>query len=194
MSRGNQALIVVDVQVDFCEGGRLAVAGGNEVAERIAWTIQHVRGAYREIVFTKDWHNPWPDENGGHFSENPDFVDSWPVHCEAGSPGANLHPELAKVRDIYTMPIFRKGQGRPDYSGFQAVHSGQSLDEFLRESGIDEVHVVGIAGDYCVRQTALDAKRKGYATYLFPSMIASVGGPEATERVREELALLDVSA
>ena len=188
MSYGSTALIVVDVQVDFCEGGALAVAGGNEVAERIAWTLEHARGAYAEIVFTKDWHNPLPDDNGGHFSGTPDFVDSWPVHCVQNSLGSAFHPAIEWARDIYTMPIFYKGRGKPDYSGFQGINNGQTLDEFLQERGIDEVHVVGIAGDYCVRQTALDAKAKGYKTYIFPSMVASVGGPEATEAVQEELA------
>jgi nicotinamidase/pyrazinamidase len=188
MSLGHLALIVVDVQNDFCEDGSLAVAGGNAVAEAVAWTIKHTRGAYAEVVFTKDWHNALPDNNGGHFSATPDFVDSWPVHCVAGTRGADLHPTLAEARDAYTMPIFRKGQGKPDYSGFQGTSSsGQSLHEFLQKAGIDEVHIVGIAGDYCVRQTALDAKRLGYRTYLLPSMIASVGGPEATAAVQEEL-------
>jgi nicotinamidase/pyrazinamidase len=189
MSLGNVALIVVDVQKDFCEGGALAVAGGNEVAEKIAEFITEAKDNYAEIVFTKDWHNSWPDTNGGHFSDTPDFVNSWPVHCEAMTFGADLHPALSRVRNVYTMPIFRKGQGRPDYSGFQGTNGGQTLDEFLKEHGIDEVHIVGIAGDFCVKATALDAKALGYLTYILGSMVASVGGEKATDDAMVELAL-----
>jgi nicotinamidase/pyrazinamidase len=197
MSIGNMALIVVDVQRDFCEGGALAVPGGNDVAERIAWNILHTAATYKEILFTKDWHEAPPSDNGGHFAENPDFVDSWPVHCVTGESGAGFHPLIREARSQMRSPgrIFYKGQGKPDYSGFQGkTTDGQSLEDYLREHEIDEVHVVGIAGDYCVRQTALDAKRKGFLTYVMPSMIASVGGPEATAAMQLEVAELDTTA
>lgn len=195
MSRGHAALVVVDVQKDFCEGGALAVAGGNAAAEAIAWTMKHARAAYDRIVFTKDWHNPPPDDNGGHFAldGDPDFVDTWPVHCVRGTDGAQLHEAFKWLYHHAETPIFYKGMGRPDYSGFQGTSNGVRLEQYLRAAGIDEVHVVGIAGDYCVRQTALHAKMKGFKTYVMPSMIASVGGPEATMAMQQELDSLEVN-
>ena len=168
------ALIVVDVQNDFCEGGALAVSGGNLVAQGVAEYITATKRFYDEIVFTMDWHKAPPDTNGGHFGDPPDFVDSWPVHCVAGTNGARLHPVL-EYKEEYTRVIFKKGYGQPDYSGFQGKSDGQWLDEFLRERGIDEVDICGLAGDYCVRQTALDAIKRGYNTVVIPQLIASVG-------------------
>lgn len=178
------ALIVVDVQVDFCEGGALAVAGGNTVAERIAAYID--RMPYTAVAFTKDWHNAWPDTNGGHFSEEPDFVDSWPVHCVAGTPGAEFSLNIKDAASGY--PVFYKGQGKPDYSGFQGVNSqGMSLNDYLWSRGTRWVDIVGIAGDYCVKQTALDAKRNGYKVHMMTQMIASVGGEDATRAAIREV-------
>lgn len=175
-----RALICVDIQVDFCEGGKLAVAGGHHVAELIAGYIWDRAASYSTIVFTADWHKPWPHKNGGHFSETPDFVDSWPPHCQQGTDGALLHDALAGVRPD-SLHLFKKGDGRPDYSGFQGENSnGQSLYGWLAEAGITAVDVVGIAGDYCVLQTALDAKRNGFGTRILPQLVASVGGLEAT--------------
>src|SRR5690348_15220393 len=148
-----KALIVVDVQKDFCEGGALAVEGGNAVAVGIHDYILNHHEEYAEIFFTRDWHKPWPETNGGHFSETPDFVDSWPPHCQQGTDGAKMHPYLsafAQLSEPYS--VFYKGDGKPDYSGFQGVsHMQMSLTEALDECGIDEVHIVGIAGDYCVK-------------------------------------------
>jgi nicotinamidase/pyrazinamidase len=194
----SNALIVVDVQKDFCEGGKLAVAGGNDVAERIDDYIDSFGNLYNEIVFTADWHEPWPRTNGGHFSATPDFVDSWPAHCEAGSEGAQFHNAIkAQIlfleehnrgewdRDTH---IFRKGLGKPDYSGFQGHNKGQQLlYTFLNSRGIDVVDIVGIAGDYCVRQTALDARRLGFVTNVLPGLVVSVGGSHETTRTLELL-------
>lgn len=178
----NTALIVIDIQNDFCEGGALAVAGGNDVARRVAAHIETTD--YHAIMYTKDWHRPWPHTNGGHFSETPDFVDSWPVHCVANTHGAEFHPAIQNA--LYGITFF-KGYGEPDYSGFQGLSYGESLDEVLREYDISEIDIVGIAGDYCVRATALDAIRLGYRVNLLEDMIASVGGPEATQRTIEEV-------
>ena len=188
----NRAIIVVDVQVDFCEGGRLAVAGGNEVAEKTANFIRNYGHLADEILYTRDWHEPWPADNGGHFSETPNYTDSWPVHCEAGSSGAQFHPSISPLVWGQGLKsgenVFSKGYGRPDYSGFQGVNNAHvSLDDYLKEAVIDKVFVIGIAGDYCVRQTALDAARRGYDTKIMPSLVASVGGVKATERVWDEL-------
>lgn len=181
----SRALIVVDVQNDFCEGGKLAVPGGHHVAELIAGYVWERAVSYSTIVFTADWHKPWPNKNGGHFSGTPDFTDSWPPHCEQGTDGALLHDAL---RAVYPdrLHLFKKGDDRPDYSGFQGENgNGQSLYGWLADAGITEVDVVGIAGDYCVLQTALDAKGNGFVTRILPQFVASVGGDEATaESVR----------
>lgn len=185
----SKALIVVDVQNDFCEGGALAVEGGNAVAEKI---LDYVTNAddYTVVVYTKDWHKPWPHTNGGHFSEEPDFVDSWPVHCVQGTEGAQYHNAISKAVGLNTLlnTEFLKGNGQPDYSGFQGFNDQErSLDGFLKGFGISEVDVVGIAGDHCVLQTALDAVRNGYKVNLLEEMIASVGGPEATQAAIAEV-------
>jgi nicotinamidase/pyrazinamidase len=193
------ALIIVDVQVDFCEGGKLAVAGGNAVSQRIADYIDLLGGLYSTIVATADYHQPWPKTNGGHFSDTPDFVDSWPPHCEAGTLGSSLHTNIAwaltrygldagKDRFRFANNVFTKGLGSPDYSGFQGHNKGrQSLHEFLQSNGIKNVDICGIAGDYCVLQTALDAKKLGYTVNLFERMTASVGGRDATIKAIQQL-------
>lgn len=181
------ALIVVDLQVDFCEDGALAVPGGNRVAEDIDHFINEEGWAYDEIIFTKDWHEAPPSTNGGHFGDPPDYVDTWPVHCVQFSKGAEFHPAIRN--QTYKWPlqnIFYKGDGRPDYSGFQGYnYLGDTLGDFLFNQGITNVDVAGLAGDYCVRETALDAARRGYYTTVLPNLTASVGGEKATaETVR----------
>lgn len=178
-----KALIVVDVQKDFCEGGALAVEGGNAAAEKILAYIESEPG-YDVVLYTKDHHQPWPATNGGHFSAEPDFVDTWPPHCQQGTEGAEFHPaiEAAHARHAKFNLVFYKGDGRPDYSGFQGLNDQEVLlDEFLKGSNdiygvIDEVDIVGIAGDYCVRETALDAKRFGFKVNILEDMVASVRG------------------
>lgn len=107
-----KALIIVDVQPTFCEGGELGVAGGNAVAERIADYVNAHRGEYEYIATTQDWHI----EPGSHWSEQPDYVDTWPVHGKAGTPGAELHPAIAA---LHVEHHFKKGQYSPSYSGFE---------------------------------------------------------------------------
>lgn len=161
-----RALIVVDVQNDFCEGGALAVAGGAHVAAEI--TRQMADGGYDEVVATRDYHvNP-----GAHFSDRPDFVSSWPVHCVAGTPGASFHPELdvGPVRSV-----FSKGQYDDGYSGLEGVNEQHRvLHRWLPENGIDEVEVVGLATDHCVRATALDAANAGLRTRVLLELTAGV--------------------
>jgi len=191
----NTALICVDLQRDFCEGGALAVAGGNAVAEEVASYIKEYEDNYVDVVFTKDWHKAPPDTNQGHFAlppAEPDFEDTWPVHCVQTTDGANFHPALnlgvrtsPKGREY---PVFYKGDGYPHYSGFQGrTIAGISLAPYLRMRYIERVHIVGIAGDFCVRQTAKSALRSGFQTIILPSMVASVGGPKATMEVVEEI-------
>lgn len=197
----SKALIVVDVQNDFCEGGALAVEGGKVVAEAISSYVRiklnEDRNYYSAFVFTKDFHKPLPDTNGGHFAvplAEPDFVDSWPVHCVAGTRGAEFNPWIERlVNELadnwFTVNTFRKGQGRPDYSGFQGFDSdGVGLDEWLAKHNIDEVDVVGIAGDYCVRHTALDALKNNFKVNVLADMVASVRGHKATLATVKEVA------
>lgn len=182
------ALIIVDVQLDFCEGGALAVPGGHEVAYKIRKDWFDLAGNKERpghTFFTQDWHNPWPDTNDGHYSESPDFIDSWPVHCEAGSEGAKIHPLLSP----FSTPdnTFKKGQGRSDYSGFQGVNaSGESLGDVLRSGGYDEVAVAGLAGDYCVRQTAISSVNEGFFTYIKTNWTSFID-PSKADETRNEI-------
>ena len=173
------ALVVVDVQLDFCEGGSLAVAGGNEVAAAVA---EHVAAAdYPHVVATQDWHH----DPGAHFSDSPDYVDSWPPHCVVGTPGADLHPALPPVD-----AIFRKGAHAAAYSGFEgtsdAPGSAVPLAQWLRDKGISALDIVGVATDHCVRATALDAAAEGFATRVLLEMTAGVAR-ETTDRALAEL-------
>ena len=167
-ARARRALIVVDVQPTFCEGGALAVTGGNAVAERIAAHLSSHRGDYDLVVTTQDWHI----DPGEHFSSEPDFVDTWPVHGVAGSAEAQIHPALdGLVADA----AVKKGQYAAAYSGFEGVDDdGRSLDDILRAAGIEEVDVVGLAESHCVKDTALDAVREGYRVRVLTDLTESV--------------------
>jgi nicotinamidase/pyrazinamidase len=176
----NRALIIVDVQNDFCEGGSLAVSGGAEVAAAISAYVAAHRDDYRHIVATRDFHL----EPGDHFAEHPDYTDSWPPHCVIGTPGADFHPnlELAPIE-----AVFSKGERAGAYSGFEgAADDGTPLGEWLRKREVDGIDVVGIATDHCVRATALDARGTGVATRVLLGMTAGVAKP-TTERAVEEL-------
>jgi nicotinamidase/pyrazinamidase len=162
-----RALIIVDVQNDFCEGGSLPVAGGAEVAAGISVALASPNQRWRHVVATKDFHI----DPGGHFSAHPDFVDSWPPHCVVGTPGTDFHPELATDR---IQAVFTKGEHEAAYSGFQG-HSGETgLAQWLREREVSTVDVVGIATDHCVRATALDAVKAGFATTVLLDLTAGV--------------------
>ncbi|HEX6444612.1 MAG TPA: isochorismatase family protein [Streptosporangiales bacterium] len=165
----SKALVVVDVQNDFCEGGSLAVAGGADVAAAITDLIAEHAGEYAHIVATQDWHV----DPGAHFSPEPDYVRSWPEHCVHDSEGAELHPALDAGR---IEERFRKGQYDDGYSGFggTSADDGQRLPDWLRDHGVDAVDVVGIATDHCVRATAIDAARAGFATRVLLDLTAGV--------------------
>lgn len=169
-----RALIVVDVQNDFCEGGSLAVTGGAAVAEKVAALLAEpdVRERYAAVVATRDHHV----DPGDHWSETPDYVDSWPVHCEVGTSGAELHPALA---DAVFDAVFLKGEHRAAYSGFEGAADGRDLADWLREREITQVDVCGIATDHCVRATVLDAVEAGFAVRLLEGLCAGVA-PEST--------------
>ena len=163
-----RALIVVDVQNDFCEGGSLAVAGGAAVASGIAELLASEHG-YDTVVATRDHHI----DPGPHFSATPDYVDSWPPHCVAGTPGADFHPNLTVAPRFEA--VFDKGEYAAAYSGFEGSDAaGDSLAEWLREHDASDVDVCGIATDYCVKATALDAARAGFATRVLLPLTAAV--------------------
>ncbi|WP_315130177.1 isochorismatase family protein [uncultured Actinomyces sp.] len=185
MTHVPRALIIVDVQPTFCEGGALPVAGGNAVAGRIAGYVAAHRTEYVVIVTTQDWHI----DPGGHFSSTPDFVDTWPPHGVAGTPEAELHPALADVDADVTV---KKGQYAAAYSGFEGTTaSGGTLDAALRARGVVAVDVVGLAESHCVKDTALDAQRLGYATRVLTDLTEPVS-PELGAAARTALAAAGV--
>ena len=167
-----RALVVVDVQNDFCEGGSLAVAGGAAVAAAISALLAN--SDYDHVVATRDAHQ----DPGAHFAAEPDYVDSWPPHCVLGTPGVEFHPafDTQKVE-----AVFDKGAHSAAYSGFEGADaSGTSLAEWLRGNAVDEVDVVGIATDHCVRATAVDAVDQGFATRVLLDLTAGVA-PATTQ-------------
>lgn len=211
-----RALIIVDVQNDFCEGGALPVEGGAVLAAAISETVD-ASTDFDYVVATQDWHI----DPGPHFSQTPNYVDSWPVHCVAGTRGAALHPEL-DTEGIDA--CFRKGQYDDGYSGFEGVLAPEeevppgvrspaaapadaasasapdaaatdaadsgpvvSLDEWLRERDVDEVIIVGLAADHCVRATALDAVQAGYATMVITGLTAGVSASSTADAIDEML-------
>ncbi|MGB8938698.1 MAG: isochorismatase family protein [Streptomyces sp.] len=179
-----RALIVVDVQNDFCEGGSLAVAGGADVAAAITELIGQAPAGYRHVVATRDHHI----EPGDHFSDQPDYVHSWPPHCVAGTEGTGFHPNFAPVVASGAIDaVFDKGAYSAAYSGFEgADENGVSLADWLRDRKITELDVVGLATDHCVRATALDAVREGFTTTVLLDLTAGVS-EKSTERAIEEL-------
>jgi nicotinamidase/pyrazinamidase len=174
-----RALIIVDVQNDFCEGGSLAVAGGGAVARAISQYLAD-GPRYAHVVATNDYHV----EPGSHFSDHPDYNDSWPRHCVAGSHGARFHPDL---NTTLVEAVFRKGAHAAAYSGFEgADEAGTPLAGWLAQRGVEEVDVVGLATDYCVRATAADAARADFATRVLRDLTAGVT-PESTAQAIEKL-------
>ncbi|MFG2002002.1 isochorismatase family protein [Spirillospora sp. NPDC048911] len=163
-----KALIIVDVQNDFCEGGSLAVGGGAGVAAAISEYVTGHRPGYAHIVATRDLHL----DPGDHFSDAPDYVDSWPPHCVIGTPGADFHPNL-KLAPIEV--VFSKGRDTAAYSGFEGqADDGTPLAGWLRGRRVDAVDIVGIATDHCVRATAVDAARAGLRTTVLLDLTAAV--------------------
>ncbi|MET7523005.1 isochorismatase family protein [Streptomyces sp. NPDC005248] len=180
----HRALIVVDVQNDFCEGGSLAVAGGADVAAAITDLIGEAQAGYRHVVATRDHHV----DAGDHFSEHPDFEHTWPAHCVAGTEGVGFHPNFAPaVASGAVDAVFDKGAYAGAYSGFEGLdENGLGLAQWLRDRGVTEVDVVGIATDHCVRATALDAVREGFTTHVLLDLTAGVAAA-TTGRALEEL-------
>jgi nicotinamidase/pyrazinamidase len=174
-----RALIIVDVQNDFCEGGSLAVAGGAAVARAVSEWLAGSGHDYAHVVATKDFHV----DPGSHFSDHPDFAVSWPAHCVAGTTGADFHPDLDTSA---VEAVFRKGQHSAAFSGFEGFDDAErSLGDWLRGHGVDEVDVVGIATDYCVHATAADAARAGFATRVLLDLTAGVAPASTAEAIAD---------
>ncbi|MGB3828854.1 MAG: isochorismatase family protein [Ornithinimicrobium sp.] len=191
-----RALVIVDVQHDFCEGGSLPVTGGVDVATKISEYVVSHASEYAAIVATADWHI----DPGEHWSDTPDFTDTWPVHCEVGTLGSQFRPELDPAL-AHVQAVFRKGEHVAAYSGFEgsAQVDGEvvQLAAWLHDHQIDDVDVVGIATDHCVRATALDATREGFTTRVLLDLTAGVS-PDTTElaieRMQEEGVVVDSSS
>jgi nicotinamidase/pyrazinamidase len=173
-----RALVIVDVQNDFCEGGSLAVAGGAAVARAISAYLASPAGqAYDHVVATQDHHV----DPGGHFSDHPDFAESWPAHCVAGTPGARFHPDLDTSRFA---AVFRKGEYAAAYSGFEGKDaSGQTLLSWLSDRHVTELDVAGLTTDYCVSATARDAAAAGFATTVLLDLTAGVAQSSTDEAI-----------
>ena len=215
----SRALIIVDVQNDFCEGGSLAVKGGAEVAGAISEYVDAHHSQFDYIVATQDWHI----EPGGHFADNPDFIDTWPPHCVAGTRGAELHPDLDTE---YIQAYFQKGQFTAAYSGFEgilapedAVPTGDrkpgamplpddpaaftassfadedaiGLDDWLQSHDVEDVVIVGIATDYCVMATSLDAVQAGYSVTVVRGLTAGIAADLDDAYAEMELGGVDLA-
>ncbi|GAB2838224.1 nicotinamidase [Streptomyces daliensis] len=174
-----RALLIIDVQKDFCEGGSVPVRGGADRASAIAGLVEETGGDYAHVVATRDHHI----DPGDHFSPHPDFHDSFPAHCVAGTEGAAFHPHFAATAESAAVDeVFFKGAHSASKSGFEgATEDGAALADWLRERGVECVDVVGIATDHCVRATALDAVREGFAARVLLDYTAGVA-PDTTER------------
>jgi nicotinamidase/pyrazinamidase len=182
-----RALVVVDVQHDFCEGGSLGVAGGSGVAEAIANLLSTGAHGYAHVVATQDWHV----DPGDHFSATPDFAATWPAHCRVGTHGAKLHDALAaSPASDHIEATFRKGAYAAAYSGFEGTTDGGDdtqvpLATWLRHHGVTAVDVVGIATDHCVRATAIDAAREGFATTVLLELTAGVAAATTEDALQQ---------
>lgn len=180
------ALIVVDVQNDFCEGGALPVGGGAELAYAISEILKQWQDAepehrdYDYVVATRDHHI----DPGDHFSDHPDYVTSWPPHCRANSDGAAFHPNL-DPQPFHA--IFNKGEYSHGYSGFEGTaQDGSGLADWLRERGVTTLDLVGLATDHCVRATAMDAAHHGFTTRVLLDLTAGVS-PQTTQQALHDL-------
>lgn len=182
-----RALIIVDVQNDFCEGGSLPVSGGAALAAEISSVLASGVDvpSWDHVVATKDHHI----DPGPHFGDSPDYVDSWPPHCVAGTAGAEFHPALDTDR---IEAVFEKGEYTAAYSGFEGHASGIGLAAWLRMRDVSDVDVVGLATDHCVRATALDAVREGFNTTVLLSLTARVA-PATTDVALDEMRAAGVS-
>ncbi len=177
------ALLVVDVQVDFVEGGSLGVPGGLQVAAMIARHVRHFKNEYQFVVASRDYH----ESPGDHFSDHPDFVHSWPPHCVVGTPGAAFVPTIQNlVREKYIQAVVTKGRNAAAYSAFDGLDTrGHNLLDVLKEQRIDHIDVCGIATDYCVRASALDARKNQFQVRVLVNLCAAVNEASGLQALEE---------
>lgn len=179
-----RGLLIVDVQVDFCEGGALGVAGGTAVAEGITRFLAEHSGDYAVIIASRDWHDADSD-NGGHFAleGEPNFVDTWPIHCVADTPGADYH---AALDTQFITHHVKKGQGIPAYSMFEgSTDDGQTVADIVGSTGVTSVDVVGIATDHCVLASATDALGVGLDVTIDTTLIAAVSDEAGSQALAQ---------
>ena len=157
----------------------MAVAGGADVARRITEFLDEHAGDYTVVAVTRDWH----DDPGEHFSDAPDYRNSWPPHCVADTVGAQFHPDLDVSR---VTAVVSKGRRSSAYSGFEGDDAGEDLEAILRKAHVQHVDVCGLATDHCVRATALDAARRGFDVRVLLSLCAGVA-PESSAAAVDEL-------
>lgn len=179
-----KALFIIDVQNDFCEGGSLAVEGGTAVAAGITEHLKNHRSDYDVVIASRDWHDAASD-NGGHFApagQSPDYVNNWPVHCVSGTHGAEYEQHLdASLVDFHII----KGMGKPSYSIFEGqTPDGTPLPELLTELAVTSIDVVGLATDYCVLASSLDARTAGFEVTVISDLIAGVAKASSAEALR----------
>lgn len=180
-SNRRKALIIVDVQNDFIEGGALGVNGGKIACENIVSLLEdeEAMADIDYVITTQDWHiNP-----GDHFSENPDFIDSWPVHCVAEEYGSEIaEPLVTALEKRKVNAVIKKGEYTAAYSGFEGHDKDRaSLRSNLRGFGVTDVILVGIATDYCVAETALHAAEYGYKTTILTDYCATINEEKLEE-------------
>ena len=177
------ALLVVDVQNDFVEGGALPVTGGQQVASMVARHIRHFKQEYSFVVATRDYH----EDPAGHFSDHPDFVNTWPPHCIIGTSGAALCPPIFHlVREKLIATVVDKGRHAPAYSGFEGIDArGHPLLDVLREARVDQIDICGLATDYCVRATALDARKYDFQVRVLVNLSAPVNAETGLQALEE---------
>jgi nicotinamidase/pyrazinamidase len=174
MRDSRTALLIVDVQPTFCEGGSLPVQGGNAVAEKIAQMLSVDHG-FTMVITTQDWHV----DPGNHFAEEPDYVETWPPHGVAGTREAELHPALEPISAQITSQI-KKGFYSAAYSGFEGEdEEGILLADILDSGNIERLVTVGLAFDYCVKATAIDGNKLGYPTVVLKPLTASISEESA---------------
>ena len=178
------ALFIVDVQNDFTEGGALGVAGGDAVAQGISRHLREHADEYDLVIASRDWHDG-DNDNEGHFAlaTEPDYVDTWPVHCVAGTPGAEYEPGLDTTAITHHV---RKGQGCAAYSVFEGTtDDGETVAELLARHGVHTVDVTGLATDHCVRASALDAVADGRHVRVLTDLVAGVAADSSARALRE---------
>ena len=177
------ALLIIDIQNDFVEGGALPVTGGRQVAAMISRHLRHFKQEYDFVVATRDYH----EDPEGHFSDHPDFVNTWPPHCVIGTPGAAFVPPIQNlVREKLIQTVVSKGRHAAAYSAFEGLDPrGHYLLDVLKEQRIDHIDICGIATDYCVRASALDARKNGFQVRVLVNLCAPVNEATGLQAIEE---------